>query len=50
MLNALVAIVCIFVVLIGVSLTIMIMACGQWYADKTTEMTKNMLDKFEENK
>lgn len=50
MLNALVAIVCIFVVLIGASLAIMIMACGQWYADKTTEMTKNTSNGFEKNK
>ena len=50
MLNALVAIVCIFVVLIGASLAIMIMACGQWYADKTTEMTKDMNNGFEKNK
>jgi hypothetical protein len=50
MLNALVAIVCIFVVLIGASLAIMIMAFGQWYADKTTEMTKNTSNGFEKNK
>ena len=50
MLNALLAIVCICVALVGTSLVIMIMACGQWYADKTTEMTKNMVDRFEENK
>lgn len=50
MLNALVAVVCVFTVLIGTSLTIMIMACSQWYADKTTEMTKNTSNGFEQNK
>lgn len=50
MLNALIVIICIFVALIGASLAIAIMACGQWYADKTTEITKNTSDNFEENK
>lgn len=50
MLNVLVAIVCIYAVLVGASLTIIIIACGQWYANKTTEITENMVDRFEENK
>ena len=50
MLNALVAVICIFTVLIGTSLTIMFMACGQWYANKTTEMTKKTSNGFEQNK
>lgn len=50
MLNALLVIICIFVALIGASLAIAIMACGQWYADKTTEMTKSTNNNFEENK
>lgn len=50
MLNALLVITCIFTALIGVSLAIVIMACGQWYADKTTEMTKSTSNNFEENK
>lgn len=50
MLNVLIVIICIFVALIGASLAIAIMACGQWYADKTTEMTKSTSNNFEENK
>lgn len=50
MLNTLLVIICIFMALIGASLSIAIMACGQWYADKTTEMTKSTSNNFEENK
>ena len=50
MLNALIVIICIFVALIGASLAIAIMACGQWYADKTTEIKKSTSNNFEENK
>ena len=50
MLNALIVIICIFVALIGAGLAIAIMACGQWYADKTTEITKSTNNNFEENK
>ena len=50
MLNALIVIICIFVALIGASLAIAIMACGQWYADKTIQMTKSRSNNYEVNK
>lgn len=49
MLNALLLIVCIYVALVGASLTIMIIACSKWYTDKTTKMTKNMFSMFDDN-
>ena len=49
MLNVLLLIVCIYVALVGASLTIMIVACSKWYMDKTTNMTKNMFSMFDDD-
>lgn len=49
MLNALLLIVCVYVALVGASLTVMIVACSKWYVNKTTKMTRNIINTFEEN-
>lgn len=48
MLNALLLIVCIYVALVAASLTIMIVACSNWYVKKCTKLMENMFNVFED--
>lgn len=49
MLNALVLILCIYVVTIASAVTLMIIACSGWYVKKCKKMTSKMIENFEED-
>lgn len=49
MLEALVLIFCIYVAIVAAVVTIMVIACSNWYIGKCTKMTQKIVKMFEEH-
>lgn len=48
MMNFIMLVVAIYVALVGASITVMMLALSKWYINKCKNMTKQMIDEFDE--